>query len=62
MTPDRAAAVSNDMLADVPLPPGFDKAALTKLGTNDRYQFAAQIKVEIEKWGKVIKAAGIKAD
>jgi tripartite-type tricarboxylate transporter receptor subunit TctC len=25
-------------------------------------QFAAQIKAEIEKWGKVIKAAGIKAD
>jgi hypothetical protein len=43
VTPDRAAAVSKDMLADVPLPPGFDKAALTKLGTNDRYQFAAQI-------------------
>ncbi|MES2561151.1 MAG: tripartite tricarboxylate transporter substrate binding protein [Pseudomonadota bacterium] len=25
-------------------------------------QFAAQIKTEIEKWGKVIKAAGLKAD
>lgn len=43
VTPDRAVAVSKEMLADVPLPPGFDKAALTKLGTNDRYQFAAQI-------------------
>ena len=43
VTPDRAAAVSAAMLADVPLPPGFDKSALTKLGTNDRYQFAAQI-------------------
>jgi tripartite-type tricarboxylate transporter receptor subunit TctC len=25
-------------------------------------QFAAQLKTEIEKWGKVIKAAGLKAD
>lgn len=43
VTPDRAAAVAKDMLADVPLPPGFDEAALTELGTNDRYQFAAKI-------------------
>nr|BFE70049.1 hypothetical protein GCM10020092_033500 [Actinoplanes digitatis] len=43
VTRDRAAAVAADMLADVPLPPGFDEAALTGLGTNDRYQFAAQI-------------------
>jgi tripartite-type tricarboxylate transporter receptor subunit TctC len=25
-------------------------------------QFAAQIRTEIEKWGKVVRAAGIKAD
>jgi tripartite-type tricarboxylate transporter receptor subunit TctC len=25
-------------------------------------QFTAQIKAEIDKWGKVIKAAGLKAD
>lgn len=43
VTPDRAAAVAKEMLADVPLPPGFEKSALTKLGTNDRYQFAAEI-------------------
>jgi tripartite-type tricarboxylate transporter receptor subunit TctC len=35
---------------------GFDVVASTP------EQFAAQIKAEIEKWGKVIKAAGLKAD
>ena len=35
---------------------GFDIVASTP------EQFAAQIKTEIEKWGKVIRAAGIKAD
>ena len=35
---------------------GFDIVASTP------EQFAAQIKTEIEKWGKVIKAAGLKAD
>jgi tripartite-type tricarboxylate transporter receptor subunit TctC len=35
---------------------GFDIIASTP------DQFAAQVKTEIAKWGKVIKAAGIKAD
>jgi tripartite-type tricarboxylate transporter receptor subunit TctC len=35
---------------------GFDIVASTP------EEFAAQIKTEIEKWGKVIRAAGIKAD
>ncbi|HEY9445743.1 MAG TPA: tripartite tricarboxylate transporter substrate binding protein [Burkholderiales bacterium] len=35
---------------------GFDVVASTP------EQFAAQVKAEIEKWGKVIRAAGIKAD
>jgi tripartite-type tricarboxylate transporter receptor subunit TctC len=35
---------------------GFDIVASTP------EQFAAQIKGEIIKWGKVVKAAGIKAD
>jgi tripartite-type tricarboxylate transporter receptor subunit TctC len=35
---------------------GFDIVASTP------EQFAAHIKVEVEKWGKVIRAAGIKAD
>ncbi len=35
---------------------GFDVIASTP------EQFAAQIKVEVEKWGKVIRAAGIKVD
>jgi tripartite-type tricarboxylate transporter receptor subunit TctC len=35
---------------------GFDIIASTP------DQFTAQIKAEIEKWGKVIKASGVKAD
>jgi tripartite-type tricarboxylate transporter receptor subunit TctC len=35
---------------------GFDIVASTP------EQFAAQIKVEVEKWGRVIRSAGIKAD
>ena len=35
---------------------GFDMIASTP------EQFAAQIKVEVEKWGKVIRSAGMKAD
>ena len=35
---------------------GFDVIASTP------EQFAAQIKVEVEKWGKVIRSAGIKVD
>jgi tripartite-type tricarboxylate transporter receptor subunit TctC len=35
---------------------GFDIIASTP------EQFAAQVKVEVEKWGKVIKAAGVKAE
>jgi tripartite-type tricarboxylate transporter receptor subunit TctC len=35
---------------------GFDVVA------SSPEQFAAQIRTEIEKWGKVIKASGIKAD
>jgi tripartite-type tricarboxylate transporter receptor subunit TctC len=35
---------------------GFDVIASTP------EQFAVQVKFEIERWGKVIKAAGIKAE
>ncbi len=31
------------MLADVPLPPGFDTVALNDIGTNDPYQFGARV-------------------
>ena len=35
---------------------GFDIVASTP------EEFTAQVKVEVEKWGRVIKAAGIKAE
>ena len=35
---------------------GFDVIASTP------EQFAAQIRVEVDKWGKVIRSAGIKVD
>lgn len=34
---------ADKVLADVPLPPGFDRAALDGLGTNDPYQFGAEV-------------------
>ncbi|GIF13731.1 hypothetical protein [Actinoplanes teichomyceticus] len=43
VTPERAAGAATEILADVPLPPGFDSGSLTGLGANDRYQFGAQV-------------------
>jgi hypothetical protein len=43
ITPDRAAAAADRVLADIPLPPGFDKASLRGLGANDSYQFGADV-------------------
>jgi hypothetical protein len=43
VTPDRAAAAADRVLADIPLPPGFDKASLQALGANDSYQFGAEV-------------------
>ncbi|WP_035855565.1 hypothetical protein [Cryptosporangium arvum] len=43
VTPDRISARAEEVLAGVPLPPGFDRAALAGLGTNDAYQFGAQV-------------------
>jgi hypothetical protein len=43
LSEDRAAVV-DEMLADMPLPPGFDRAALSQGGTaNDRYQVGAAV-------------------
>jgi hypothetical protein len=42
VTPDRAAAAADKVLADIPLPPGFDRSALKDLGANDPYQFGAE--------------------
>ncbi|WP_406044611.1 hypothetical protein OG799_09095 [Micromonospora sp. NBC_00898] len=43
VTPARVDAEAAKVLADVPLPPNFDAAALDDLGTNDSYQFGAQV-------------------
>ncbi|WBB68350.1 hypothetical protein [Micromonospora sp. WMMD812] len=43
VTPERVQGQVATVLADVPLPPGFDPAALDGLGTNDAYQFGAAV-------------------
>jgi hypothetical protein len=43
VTPGKVQDAADEVLADVPLPPGFDRAALDGLGTNDPYQFGAEV-------------------
>jgi hypothetical protein len=43
VTPERVDERAAEVLADVPLPPGFDTAALKTVGTNDPYQFGARV-------------------
>ncbi|WP_250006746.1 hypothetical protein [Actinoplanes sp. M2I2] len=43
VTPARVQQAAAEVLADIPLPPGFSAASLDDLGTNDRYQFGAQV-------------------
>ncbi|MEU5911504.1 hypothetical protein [Micromonospora sp. NPDC047527] len=43
VTPQRATEQAAKVLADVPLPPGFDVTALGGLGANDAYQFGAKV-------------------
>ncbi|MFC0033951.1 hypothetical protein ACFFMM_30950 [Micromonospora chaiyaphumensis] len=43
VTPARVDEQAAKVLADIPLPPDFDRAALAGLGTNDAYQFGAQV-------------------
>jgi hypothetical protein len=43
VTPERAAAAADKVLADIPLPPGFDRSAVENLGANDPYQFGAEV-------------------
>ena len=43
VTPDRVGEQAAKVLADVPLPPGFDLASLDDVGTNDAYQFGAEV-------------------
>jgi hypothetical protein len=43
VTPPKAEKAAGKILADVPLPPGFDVTTLNDLGTNDAYQFGADV-------------------
>ncbi|MGC5333630.1 hypothetical protein [Micromonospora sp. DT62] len=43
VTPARVNEEAAKVLADVPLPPNFDPTALGDVGTNDSYQFGAQV-------------------
>jgi hypothetical protein len=43
VTPANAAKAAAKLLADVPLPPGFDVHTLNNLGIDDPYQFAADV-------------------
>jgi hypothetical protein len=43
VTPGRVDEQAAKVLDGVPLPPGFDPAALNDLGTNDAYQFGAEV-------------------
>ncbi|MFF5056280.1 hypothetical protein ACFY1S_24170 [Micromonospora sp. NPDC000663] len=43
VVPDRVQARAAEVLADVPVPPGFDVAELADVGVNDSYQFGAAV-------------------
>ncbi|GIF25557.1 hypothetical protein BJ973_003834 [Actinoplanes tereljensis] len=43
VTPGKADEAADKVLADIPLPPKFDKAKLAGLGVNDPYQFTAGV-------------------
>ncbi len=43
VTPERVKDRATTILADVPLPPGFSTSALQDVGTNDSYQFGAEV-------------------
>ncbi|GIF05141.1 hypothetical protein [Actinoplanes siamensis] len=47
VTPARAAEAANKVLADVPMPPNFDTGRLLTFGTNDPYQFGAQVTAQV---------------
>jgi tripartite-type tricarboxylate transporter receptor subunit TctC len=61
-------AIVDKMAADIKrlMAQAETKSRVTELGfdivTSTPEEFAAQVKVEVEKWGRVIKAAGIKAE
>ncbi|XVV13924.1 hypothetical protein ACQP2X_06090 [Actinoplanes sp. CA-131856] len=43
VTPDREDEATKKILADMPVPPGFDMATLKGFGANDSYQFGAKV-------------------
>jgi hypothetical protein len=43
VTPGRVDSAAAKILADVPLPPGFDVGTLETVGVNDPYQFGAEV-------------------
>lgn len=43
VTPDKVQEQAAKVLADIPLPPNFDKSALDGLGTNEHYHFGAGV-------------------
>ncbi|KUL39997.1 hypothetical protein [Actinoplanes awajinensis] len=43
VTPDRIESSAREILADVPVPPGFDVGSLDGIGTNSKYHFGARV-------------------
>lgn len=67
VTPGKIAKVADEILADVPTPPGFDRNSLTKLGVNDRYQFSAEAVTRVvcgwlDEWQRADKAGDLAAE
>lgn len=61
VTPDKAQGAAAKILADIPLPPGFDPAKVKYEGANDPYQFGVRVTSEvgcrwIGEWDKAKKA------
>jgi hypothetical protein len=61
VTPPRAERAAAKVLADVPLPPGFDVRTLGDLGVNDHYHFGAGVTGRvgcawIAEWARADKA------
>jgi hypothetical protein len=63
ITPDRAQAATKAMLADVPLPPGFEPVPLNTGDTNDEYQYGAAVIGNVTcAWLKQYEVARIAKD
>ena len=61
VTPDKVDDAAQKVLADVPLPPGFNSDELADLGVNDQYQFGAEVTSKIgcgwiREWDRARKA------